>query len=152
MLGFFCLFFLVAVFFFFFFFFFYIASIPLRRRAVQKHAIFFFSYWLGAAIYLVNVFACPFLDSTKCSHYYWHRDNFKTRYFFNVCFQIFLFVYFIVIFDWHYCMLALIHQLVGNFYQSSANICELSLFIFLSVLITKSEILVVSLPSLIGSG
>ena len=43
----------------------------------------------------------PFFDHTQDSHYYWNGGRFKAPHFLNFSFQNFVFIYFIIFFDWY---------------------------------------------------
>ena len=116
-------------------FFSYIVSTLQRKWAVLQSGIFCISYRTGLAGTFFCMFIRYFLDHTQSSDYYQCGAGFKVAYFLSFNFQVFVFTYFIILFDWYVIIYWFWHiNLKACFFFSFIiPTSGLLLFIFLSV-------------------
>ena len=85
-----------------------------KRWSIRESAFICISYKLEPAKFFVDMFICPFLDHTQCSHYYWHHGNFKLPHVLDFNFKVF--VYNNILWLICYYLLILPYQLEGVFF------------------------------------
>ena len=65
---------------------------------------FFYLILAGTDKYLVYVFTYPSQIYTQGSYFNWNGGSLKVPHFFNFYFQVFVFPYFIIVFNWCYLL------------------------------------------------